>query len=707
MTRNPTREVRRWQLSRRDLLKALPAAGVLAASGTLAGWGAAEERTLTGTCRLCMGRCGIRATVRGDRVIRVEGDPAAQGKGFICMHGLALREIVHSADRVRRPLKRVGDSFEEISWQRAYEEIAGRLTAVKEEFGPQALAVHSGWGLVEHPILPFLMRFCQAFGTPNYGTVESLCTGARRIGESLTAGSTLSKNPTRSPTVVFWGVNPPVSQPISGRVLAGVTPSGRNLVVIDPVRTELAATATVHLQLRPGTDGALALGLMHVMVEEGLHDRTYLERYTVGFEGLLELIERYDPARVAQITSLRTDDIYRVARLIAREGPTAIWTGLGIEHHENAVQTARAIAVLAALCGDIGIRRGNLLTVDARSRREGQPLPCLQSQTTPRPVPPPVGVPPIGYDEYPIYEIFTRQAQANLFATAILEDEPYPLRALILFGANPMLTSPGSERLRRAADELSLLVAVDPFLTASGELADYVLPAATFAEGMDGAFVEERHESRGDWEILTGLAAGLGLERYFPWSTLEEAMAAPHEVYMQPRRTLRAERSEGESAVPLRFPTVSGKIEIYSRALEQFGYDPLPEWKEPSELRRIGDEFPLILVTGPRTPAYINSQFRQIPSVRRKMPRPLVEMHPETATRAGVDDGDPVTVVSPHGRISLNAKVTARVRPDCVVVPAGWSDANVNILTHDGALDPISGFPDLRAGVCRLERQPA
>lgn len=714
MARNPTREVKRWQLSRRDLLKALPAAGVLAAGAALTPGGVAAERTVRGVCRLCMGRCGIRATVRGDRVVRVEGDPEARSQSFICLHGMALREIIHSSARVRRPLKRVGDSFEEISWPQALDEIASRLMAVQEEYGPQALAVQSGWGLVGHPIEDFLMRFCQAFGTPNYATVESLCTAAIRMGESMTVGSKLMPMAGRSRTVVLWGANPAVSSPAWGRVLAGVVPGGRNLVVVDPMRTELAVGATVHLQLRPGTDGALALGLMHVMIAEGLHNQAQVARHTVGFEELRELVEGYPPTRVAEITSLRPSDIEGAARIIARRGPVSFWTGLGIEHHENAVQTSRAITILAALCGDIGARDGNLLRTKARSRREGLPLPCFHPRTTPRPVPPAVDVPPIGFEEYPLYEMFTRQAQANLFATAILDDKPYPLRALVLFGANPMLTSPASGRLRQAADKLSLLVSVDPFLTASGELADYVLPAATFAEGPSpgdaqrgrGALIEEMHHSRTDWDILTGLAASLGLGEFFPWSTLEEAMAVPQEPYMEPRRTLRVRARSDVPGTPASFPTASGKIEIYSRGLEELGYDPLPVWRQPSQHpARYGDEFPLVLVTGPRSRAYINSQFRQIPSVARKMPRPLAEIHPETAAKAGLGDGDAIAVVSPHGRILLHARLDARVHPDCVVVPFGWRETNANLLTDDRALDPVSGFPAFRSGVCRLEAQ--
>jgi anaerobic selenocysteine-containing dehydrogenase len=509
---------------------------------------------------------------------------------------------------------------------------------------------------------------------------------------------------------VLWGANPTVSAPLWARTVASTIRPGRNLIVIDPMRTDLAERARIHLQIRPGTDGALALGLMHVIVREGLFDRAYVERYTVGFKPLRELIERYDPLRVARITSIRETQIRRAARLIAQQGPTSIWQGLGLEHHENATQTVRAVTTLQALCGHIDAPGGDQLLTERHRRVAGAPLPCLQQLATPDPVPPPVEARPIGYDEYPIYDMFNRTAQANLFARAILEDRPYPLRALILIGANPLLTAPDSTRMRRACDKLSLLVSIDPFLSASGQVADYVLPAATFAEGPPSSgnsvvaapVVREQHESRTDWKILTGLAAALGLERYFPWPTLEEAMAAPHFAYtFDAKRTLFAEESETNRP---RFPTTTGRIELYSRPLESFGYAPLPEWKEPTK-RSGGDEddYPYILVTGSRTRAYINSQFREIPSVSGKMLRPLALVHPDIAKKVGIVSGDLMAVVSPHGRIVLHVEVTSRVHPECVIVPSGWSSASANNLTHADSLDPITGFPPFRSGTCRLE----
>jgi len=387
----------RNRFSRRDLLKLLPAAGVAAGGAALLGRAAHATRFSNGVCRLCMGHCGIRATIRDDHVVRMEGNPASVTGGFICLHGLALREIIHSPDRVRRPLKRNGESHEEISWDRALGEIAERLHSVKDEFGPEALMVQMGWGLVAHPIQGFLVRFCQAFGTPNLAAVDSLCQAALRTGQALVTGAMIRADANRSRTVVLWGAHPEVSTPSWGRVISSVIPTRRNLVVIDPVRTSFATDATLHLQIRPGTDGALALGLMNVIVEEGRQNHDYIDRYTLGFDRLRERILRFDPRRVSEITSIRVEDIQRAARMIASEGPSSIWMGLGIEHHANSTQTIRAITMLSALCGDIDVPGGNQLLTRPKSRREGKPLPALTRMFTPRPAPPPVRALPLGH----------------------------------------------------------------------------------------------------------------------------------------------------------------------------------------------------------------------------------------------------------------------------------------------------------------------
>lgn len=716
--KRPLFDVLAEDLSRRGFLKAAQVLSVGTAAAGLALYGreAAGERRARGTCRICTMHCGIVATTRGKRLVRVEGDERTPSKGFLCHHGQALREIVHSPDRVRAPLKRDGQRFQTIEWDRALEEIAGKLDEVKRLFGPEALVVQTGWPFVRHPFVSFLHRFCQAFGTPNLATVASLCEASGRMGRALVAGANFHPDLEKARTLIVWGANPTYAAPLFAHRIAAMGRDGKNLIVVDPVRTELAQAATLHLSVRPGTDGALALGMIHVLWRDGLVDKAYVEANTVGHGELRQLAETYDPERVQAITSVPAADVERAARLFATQGPGGVWDGLGIEHHENGVQTVRAVAALSALCGYLDIEGGSELVFKPGPGFFDGPLPQLYRMVTPEPAPPRARAKPLGYEEYPLYDVYNRQAQGMLLARAVLEDRPYPVRALILIGSNALLTFPSAATMDKVASKLSLLVTIDPFLSASASLSDYVLPASTFAEagvvgpGEKGQKVErsgvvpEQGESRPDWKIVFDLARALGLGRFFPWNSFADAMAAPTVPFLNDEaHTLRARANAAPT--PPRFPSETGKIELASPALARFGYDPLPVWREPTlrpGVRAEGD-FPLYLVTGPRTRAYINSQFRKIPSIASKVPEPEALIHPEAARLANVKDREPVAIVSPHGRVVMRARITDGVHREVVVIPAGWSSASANLLTDPDRRDPISGFPAFRSSVCRVE----
>lgn len=705
--------MKKRRLTRRDVLKAAQVGG-LGACGALGllGRPAAAEDT-RGTCRICTMHCGLAGTTRGHRLVRVEGELSSRTRGFICHHGWAIREIVHSPERVRRPLRREGSRFVEVSWEEALSGIAERLLAIKREHGPQAVALQAGWPLVRHPLLPFLMRFCQAFGTPNFATVASLCASSGHIARMLVSGSFLHPDLRKTRTLLLWGANPTFADPPLAHLVAQKGLEQNKLIVVDPIRTELAEAATLHLRPRPGTDGALALGMLHVTVRDRLHDARFVEENTVGFEELSRLVEPYTPAEVERLTSVPRADVEEATHLFARNGPGAVWDSLGVQHHVNGLQATRAITALAAVLGYIDVPGGLKLRGRAGPGFWEQPLPAFYSLATPEPVPAPVAARPIGYDEYPLFEVFNREAQGVLFPRAILEDKPYPLRALVCFASNPLVTQPASARWREAARRLSLLVSVDPFLSETGAQAHYVLPAATFAEApsvdpgdqdtrvQQSSLAPPQHQSWPDWKILVELARALGLGAYFPWSSFREAQEAPRKPYMRDPARERWPMPMPAGTPPPRFATASGKLELSSQTLARFGYTPLPEWTPPAT--RPTPEYPLLLVSGPRTRVYINSQFRQIPSIRDKQPEPFVELHPEAARRCGVHDGAHVAVVSPEGRITLRARVTDRVHPEIAVLPAGWAVANANELTSPEGADPISGFPALRSQVCRVE----
>ena len=705
-------------IKRRSLLQAAQVAGLGAAGAGLGllGRTEADQRQVSGVCRICTMHCGLTATVRGKRLVRVEGDLNSQTKGFLCHHGWALPEIVHSPDRVRSPLKRDGSGFREISWDQALREISLRLLEVRERFGPEAVAVQTGWPFVRHPLIHLLHRFCRAFGTPNLSTVASLCEASGRMGKSLVAGCNLEPDLKDAKTLLVWGANPPITSPPFAHVVEGMSIGLRSLIVVDPVRTELAEKATLHLQVLPGTDGALALGLIHVVISEKLYDQRFIEEATLGFEALRELASRYPPDRVESLTSVPRARIISAARLFAQNGPGTLWDGLGVEHQENGVQTVRALTCLAAICGYLDVPGGLRLVHRPGPNFYRQPLPQLYRLASADPAPPEPSAKPIGYHAHPLYEVFNRQAQGMLFTKAILENDPYPIRALILIGCNPLVTWPNSKRVETALERLSMLVTVDPFLSESARRSDYVLPASTFAEapvvhaGAENAavastgMVPEQHHSWPDWKILFALARELGLGMYFPWRTLQEAIAAPKTpTEWDPQHTLWPKPLERAEELP-RFPSPSGKIELESETLARFGYPAQPDWVPPAGHATPNRQFPLLLVTGPRTRAYVNSQFRRIPSIAMKMPEPLVELHPRAALDNGLTEGSRVAVISPRGRIELRLQISDRIHPAVAVVSAGWAITNANLLTDDTALDPVSGFPAFRGGVCRIEK---
>jgi anaerobic selenocysteine-containing dehydrogenase len=644
--------------------------------------------------------CGIVATVEGERLTRVEGDRESKTRGFLCLNGHALPELVGSTERLRAPRvrSRRGEPLVESSFEEAYRRIAERLSEVKARFGARALAVQLGWPFVRHPMFPLFRRFCHAFGTPNVATDASLCAIAGRLGRALVAGVDTVPDLEHARTLLLWGANPTHSYPpFAHQCGAFGLQQPRALVVVDPIRTELAERAQIHLQVRPGTDGALALALIHVLLDRGLVDRAEVESRTVGLSALARLAAEFPPQRAAAICAVESALVVRAAELLAAGRPTAIWDGLGVEHHDNGVQTVRAVAAVGALLGSTDAVGGNTLVDKPGPRFFDEPLPLLGRGMMPEPVPPPPADVPIGQAEHPLFEVFTRQAQSLLFPQAILEDRPYPLRALILFGSNPLSTSPGAALLSRAYAELELLVVVDPFLSATAERADVVLPAATFAEAE--GLVAPVAGARTDFRILSELAGALGLGSFFPASTLAEALSSPEKPLPLDRPALVPERQD---ALP-RFPTLSGKLELASTLLERYGLDPLPRWTEPEPTSA---DFPLRLVSGPRTRAHINSQLHGVPSVALcAAPEPEAELHPSLLEALGIAEGARVAVVSKHGRAFFRARPSDRIQRDSVLVPHGFAgEANVNQLTAADRRDPISGFPVLRSVPCRVER---
>jgi anaerobic selenocysteine-containing dehydrogenase len=675
-----------------------------------------EGRIAKTVCNMCSQRCGIDVYVEHGRITKVTG---MQEHPFnvLCVKAQAIPELVHSRERLTNPLKKVNGEYKEISWDEAFGFIADRLTSIKHKYGSKAVIVHLGTPFIATQTEKVVRRFIDLYGTPNYTTGSSFCHYARVMGYGLTFGAYVTADYSAdTKCMVVWGKNPKEALPSEADAIYAMAGRGSKLIVIDPRVTPLAEKADVHARLRPGTDGALALGLLNVMIGEGLYDKDFVQQWTVGFDKLIEHVKSYRPEVVEKITWVPAELIKNIARMYATSKPAAISAGISLDHCTNGIQAIRAIATLTAISGNLDIQGGNTYA------------PGLQ-QTNLRLDEKVADDLPIGSD-YPLFAKYTREQTVVPAIDGILNEKPYPIKALLIGACNPILTWPNTSKVIEAFEKLDLIVVTDIFLTDTAKRADIVLPGSTFLERQDlrtypsrgmalivrtERAVEPVGHSMEDWKIWAELGKRMGYGEYFPWKDSDELfeyLLGPTNVSLgrlkeNPGGVYYSER-RFQKYLNNGFNTPSKKVELYSEMMEGFGYDPLPTFHEPAESpvsrSDLVEKYPLILITGARTIAYNHTQYRNLPSLRRLVPEPLIEINSGTAARFGIADGDTVKVESLRGAIQLRAKLTKGIHPGVVSLQHGWSEANVNYLTDDQARDPVSAYPGFRSEMCRVTK---
>lgn len=694
------------------------------------------------SCRMCHGGCGVLIHVKDGDVMKVSGDPdSPMNKGRLCPKGASSVELLNHPDRLKYPMRRLGargeGRWERISWDEALDSIVSKLKEIIEDFGVESIGIGQGTGR-RH--FDYVVRFANALGTPNWcepGCAQ--CFIPRLNANMLTLGMPFVPDyfgEVHPQYVLVWGHNPLVSGP-DGEIqftLRDCLERGSRLIVVDPRLSETAQKAELWLQLRPGSDDALALSMLNVIITEGLYDREFVEEWTSGFDQLSERVYRYTPEWAEEITWVPADKIRLAARTFAQAKPATLDWGVAIEHTPNCFQTARAIAMLPALTGNIdvpgGLITGTLpiglfpylaerLSEDARVKRLGaDEFKVLGANGVTLPIP---------------------AAHIPAMLKAMRTGEPYPVKAFLIFGSNPLVTYANPREVFESLSALDQLVVMDIFMTPTAELADIVLPAATWleADGVQGypigvdlhvlaqQKVVRLWESRQDEEVLAELAGRMGLE----------AGAEPLEEILDRRLrglglSFEQLKEKGSVSPPLvykkyeqmkMFLTPSGKVELYSSILDGLGYDPLPYYEEPPEsplsTPELLGEYPFILITGSRVPYFFHSEHRQVPALRRRHPDPIVQVHPETAKRLGIGDEDWVWIETRRGKIQQKASITDRIDPRVVHVEHGWWfpeeegpeygvwRSNANILTDNGPpYDPAMGTYQLRALLCRLSK---
>ncbi|HEX2933052.1 MAG TPA: molybdopterin-dependent oxidoreductase [Candidatus Binatia bacterium] len=786
-------------------------------------------RTVRGFCALCTAHCATIATVTDGKVVRLESDSDHPNGGVFCLKGKAAPELVYHPDRLNYPLKRTrpkGDAdpgWQRVGWDEALDDIARRLSAIREQSGARAVALAKGTpgGTSVSDAERWLARFLNRFGSPNWTSTTHVCNWHKDTGFSYTFGVEIpTPDVAHSSAFLLWGHNPSATSLILAHDIVAARKRGMKIVAVDPRRVGIAAQADVLLQVRPGTDGALALAMIDVAIKEKLFDEKFVRQWTNGaflvrldnglaltesdvmaggsperfiawdeitsapviyyavtgsyeratvqlslageravaagdgktiscqpaFASLTALAARYAPEVSAEITTVPAEKVRRAVRLLAANRPVSMFMHNGVGQHTNATQTSRAIATFYALFGNFDQPGGNAVfpkvPLNAVSGKELLPKEMAQQRIGRERKP--LG-PPAKPGNCAAYDIFT----------AVLENRPYPVKALLNFGSNTILSTGDSRRAREGFHAWDFAVAAELFMTPTAELCDYVLPATSFLEMSSvasdfrhrpagklhvqyrPAVVEPLAERRSDTWIIFELAKRLGFGEDFWQGDIDAAYE--HELTPTGITLTQLKDASGGISVAATpryqkysaldsnghargFNTPDKKVAVYSHAFAEHGFSPLPEYVEPliSPVTRpdVAAEYPLVL-TNAKFTTYIHSQLRGLSSLRKTSPHPTADIHPDTAARYGIGEKAWMIVESPRGSIRAKARVTDAISPGVVCCQHGWwqecrelelpgydsygaGSANPSVLIGSDIADPISGSLPHRSFLCRV-----
>ena len=759
---------------------------------------------------MCHGGCGVFVHVKNGKVVRIEGDPSIPTNlGTLCPKGIASMQLLYHPNRLKYPLKRVGErgegKWQRISWDEALDTIAAKLKEVKEKHGPLAIGAGHGTGRMFYN---WVIRLLHAIGGVNwFETGLQNCLYPRMTACHLTYGGNYwmvdyyAFGGVFPRTVVLWGVHPPYANDngqISTRLREALETGKSRLIVVDTRHTSMAKEADVWLPVRPGTDAAMALAWINVIIAERLYDEDFVKRRTNGpylvrsdngkmltekdlrrgggpskyvvwdpskglptladapgvdpallgayqvkgieckpaFQLLADRVAPFTPEKAAEITWVSADRIRSAARTYATSKPSCIQWGNALDLGINSVQTARAISLLPALTKNFEVPGSNILTPD---------------------------VPPIAicYDINPGYDLVPQElhekrlgadkfklgggprsvlpsAHIPTMMRAIITGKPYPVRAMIIMGGNYVVGTADAKRLAyEALKSLDFLVVADMFMTPTAELADIVLPAASWIESnrimgwpsraramimfMNRA-IEPLWECKQDEDICIAIAKRMGVgEKYSPWNSVDEYNEWSCKKAGYNWQEIRYNgHIMGKKAYEQyhRIKSPTGKIEIYSNVLLELGYDPLPLFIEPAEspysTPELVREYPLVLTTGGRVDGFFHSEHRQLPLCREMWPYPTLEINTETAKGLGIEDGDWVWIETPRGRTRQRASLTEGIHPRVVNAQSSWWypeietpdhgawESNINVCTDADHCDPIIGSSTLRGMLCKV-----
>lgn len=699
-----------------------------------------QKRVVRSACRMCHGVCQVFVHLDGDRVVKITGDPdSPTSRGYLCPKGKASPELLYHPDRLTYPLRRVGErgenKWKRVSWDEALDEMAEKLGSIRRESGSEYFAMMQGTG---RPYTGFTSRFANAFGTPNFTGVAHLCYFPRWLASLFTLGQlpicdVYGFGGEFPKCVVIWGCNVThigATDGMCGGMVERALKKAEKVIVVDPRRIKPAEKADHWLQLRPGTDGALALAMINIIIAEELVDREFIDNYSVGYDALVEHIRKFTPEWAAPITRLDAEEIRAAARTYATNAPACIQWGNAVDMSASNFQTARAMLILRGITGNIDRPGGDVLWVPPAKVKQ-RTLFMNPEVVGPQFLPPEKRARAIAFGKFPLCPTIHPPS----FWRSIVEGDPYRIRAMWIVGSNPLTAMSHSLEIEKALKLLEFVVVSDMFLTPTAQFADLVLPSVTWLEQDDVVNVHkiwcviarkkvaQIGESLDDREVIIRLARKLGMENAFPWKNfrdyLEWALADTGMNFnefcelgiLTGEMRYHKYKTEG-------FNTGSKKFELSSGVMAAMGLPSLPVYREPPltpvSAPDVAKKYPLILTTGAKIREFFHSEGRQIKSLRRKNPDPLVEINPETASSLGIGAGDWVYIETPHGRVKMRAKLFDGIARDVVSAQHGWwfpeddppeygwKKSSANLLFGDMTYDPETGSESLRSALCKI-----
>lgn len=694
---------------------------------------ATNQKVVRTVCPICSYHM-LDVTVENNKVLKVEAAPVPGNKGHSVKGCVKAQKALpwaykDDANRVTHPMIRSkrGGQWQRISWDDALDTLAHRLIElrIKESAkeGAKALGVYFGVSYILGNVVAIhtLGNFCEKYGTPNIGGYGENCYVPHAITNFISCGGYLAPDldPAAKPGSIFlWGTNIDASMPpLAQAVRKFQKEKGTKIVVVDPREIPLAKKADVFLQLRPGTDAAIALAMMYTIIEEELWDKEFVEKYTSGFNRLKKHVRRWPPFVAAEIAGVPEESIKEAARIFATSKSTAVLRFLGgLETTQNGFNAHRAVDALIGITGNVDNEGGQIIP----DPHDGFLINSSYKYIGPA----------IGSDYHPVFPRISHNAVGVCFADAILDNDPYPLKEIILAGTNIATMSVNQNRIRAALEKLDFVTQIDVRFNDTTPYADLFLPAQALLEKNEiGSFysaldndlfgcinraIDPPGEAWPDYEIWWELGERLGFERpksyedYVNAEILKPAGVTFEELQKDAyyyRKEFHKYKKKGG------FPTPSGKYELYSTYMEKKGFEPLPTYVEPVEtpvtLPSLALKYPLTAIDF-RKPMYYHSRWRECAELRKLCPEPELEMHPKDAEKYGIADGDMVIVESLRGKIEVKAKITEDIKEGVVGTECGWSDpANYNMLTGDSIFhrDPVMGAGLMRGFLCRVMKK--